>query len=145
MIAIIGVLSSVVLASVRSARTKGADAAVKENLIQIRSAAELYYEANLYRYLDVCTQGATAGSVTSVYPSVLAAAQATGGQTATVNTVVAVSGSDGVATCHSNGTKWAAEAPLKSPVGAFFCVDSTGFSDVVPEGSTLGVGDSSCK
>ena len=49
-IAIIGILSSVVLASLNSARNKGADAAVKSNLSNIRAQAELYYDSNSNRY-----------------------------------------------------------------------------------------------
>ena len=43
-IAIIGILSSVVLASLNSARTKGADAAIKANLSGLRASAEIYYD-----------------------------------------------------------------------------------------------------
>jgi len=42
-IAIIGVLASVVLASLNSARAKAGDTSVKSNLSNIRSTAELYY------------------------------------------------------------------------------------------------------
>jgi prepilin-type N-terminal cleavage/methylation domain-containing protein len=45
-IAIIGILSSVVLASLNSARSKGADAAVKSGMKQIQAQAELYYSDN---------------------------------------------------------------------------------------------------
>ncbi|MFZ3011463.1 MAG: type II secretion system protein [Minisyncoccia bacterium] len=43
-VAIIGVLASVVLASLNTARGKGADAAVKANLANIRAQAELLYD-----------------------------------------------------------------------------------------------------
>ena len=42
-IAIIGILASVVLASLSSARVKGADSSVKANLNSIRAEAEIYY------------------------------------------------------------------------------------------------------
>ena len=42
-VAIIGILASVVLASLNTARGKGGDAAVKSNLANIRSQAELLY------------------------------------------------------------------------------------------------------
>ena len=45
-IAIIGILSSVVLASLNTARGKGADAAIKSNLANMRAQAELYYDTN---------------------------------------------------------------------------------------------------
>jgi prepilin-type N-terminal cleavage/methylation domain-containing protein len=43
-IAIIGILSSVVLASLNTARSKGADAAIKATLGNARAAAELAYD-----------------------------------------------------------------------------------------------------
>lgn len=43
-IAIIGILASVVLASLNSARDKGEDAAVKSNLNNVRAQAALYYD-----------------------------------------------------------------------------------------------------
>jgi prepilin-type N-terminal cleavage/methylation domain-containing protein len=43
-IAIIGILSSVVLASLNSARTKGADAAIKANLSNTRAQAEIVFD-----------------------------------------------------------------------------------------------------
>jgi prepilin-type N-terminal cleavage/methylation domain-containing protein len=44
-IAIIGILSSIVIASLNSARTRGADSAVRGQLAQLRSAAEIYYDS----------------------------------------------------------------------------------------------------
>src|SRR3989344_5563313 len=45
-VAIIGILASVVLASLNSARGKGGDAAVKANLASIRSQAELIFSSS---------------------------------------------------------------------------------------------------
>ena len=50
---IIGILASVVLASLNTARSKGADAAIKANLANARAQAELYYDANSNSYLNV--------------------------------------------------------------------------------------------
>ena len=66
-IAIIGILSSVVLASLNTARNKGADASVKSNLGEARAQAELFYDANNNNYfvsagaLDLCSATAAAG------------------------------------------------------------------------------------
>ncbi len=49
-VAIIGLLASVVVASLKSARDKGADASVKENIGTIRSQAEIYYNNNSNKY-----------------------------------------------------------------------------------------------
>ncbi|HEY0979668.1 MAG TPA: type II secretion system protein, partial [Candidatus Paceibacterota bacterium] len=59
-IAIIGILSSVVLASLNTARNRGADAAIKSNLANARAEAELYYDSNGNSY-NTGTAGANAG------------------------------------------------------------------------------------
>ena len=45
-ISIIGLLSSIVLSSLNSARIKAQDAVRKQNIVQIQKALELYYDAN---------------------------------------------------------------------------------------------------
>ncbi len=125
-IAIIGILSSVVLASLNSARAKGADAAVKSNLDNARAQAELFYDSNSSTYTGVCTAGA--GTINA---GVLAAAKATGLSAITVNGT----GTLTTATCNTSGTAWAAEAPLKTS-GHVWCVDSTGASK--DETATIG-------
>ncbi len=108
-IAIIGILSSVVLASLNSARNKGADASVKANLANARAQAEIYYDGNgANGYSSVCT--ATNG----IGANVLAAKNA-GGDSAAVT-----------ALCQSDGDEWLALADLKNDVS--YCVDHTGFS-----------------
>ncbi len=135
-VAIIGILASVVLASLNTARSKGADAAVKANLANARAQAELFYDSNGSSYVgtagtatDVCNILAT-GSVKGIYLSVLAAHTAYGAS-GTPGTTLATAGAYNIATCHSSATAWAAEAPLKaSASGApvMYCVDSTGQS-----------------
>ena len=63
-IAIIGILSSVVLASLNTARSKGADAAIKANLNNIRAQAELSYDNN-GNYSSVCTDANVVKGVTA--------------------------------------------------------------------------------
>ena len=133
-IAIIGILSSVVLASLNTARNKGADTAVKSNLAGARAQAELFYDTNSNSYAGVCGTTAVNG-VKTINASVLAAGQATGVNA--VNSTYTVAGSATTATCHDSATEWAAEAPLKaSGTNAMFCVDSTGFA-ATTSGSTL--------
>lgn len=122
-VAIIGILASVVLASLNTARSKGADAAVKANLANARAQAELFYDANTTpnTYTGVCGTAAVNG-VKSINDSVLAAAKATGLGAITVNGT----GTTTTATCNASATAWAAEAPLKA--GGLYCVDSTGIS-----------------
>ena len=106
-IAIIGILSSVVLASLNTARSRGADAAIKSNLANARAEAELFYDtAN--NYTGVC-----ASSGTNVIGDSVAAATAAG---------------SAAVTCNASATAWAASAQLKS-TSQYYCVDSAGYAD----------------
>ncbi len=106
-IAIIGILSSVVLASLNTARNRGADAAVKSNLANARAEAELYYDTQASpTYVGVC---ATTGSNT-IGDNIAAAGIAGGGAT----------------DCNDAAGAWAASSVLKT--SGFWCVDSTGAS-----------------
>jgi len=115
-IAIIGILSSVVLASLNTARNKGADAAVKSNLNNIRAQAELVYdEANPNSYAGVCAN-------TQV--------------SAAVNAAITAAGSGTVATrCGNSASAWAVWSNLKT-TGAGWCLDSLGTSKQIGTGGT---------
>lgn len=105
-IAIIGILASVVLASLNSARAKGADAAVKANLNNMRAQAEIVYDsANPNSYATVCAD-----------PNIVKALAA------------ANSASGGTAVCNNSAAAWAAASPLKTSATTYWCVDSTGTS-----------------
>lgn len=129
-IAIIGILSSVVLASLNTARNKGADASVKSNLGEARAQAELFYDANGNKYYsasgagDVCNTAGLQGGVKGIYASVAAAATATGATVVQIGTAADATH----AACHADttGAAWAAQAPLKAASGSYYCVDSTG-------------------
>ncbi len=107
-IAIIGILSSVVLASLNTARGKGANAAVKSNLNNIRAQAELVYDAaSPNSYAGVCAD-----------PNV-----AKGG-------AAGASAGGGTWVCNNSATAWAGSTALKVAEGtsAYWCVDNTGSS-----------------
>lgn len=134
-IAIIGILSSVVLASLNTARAKGADAAVKSSLNNMRAQAELYYDnQSPNTYAGVCT---TDANVTKA----LTAAKNASGATAAINTTYATAGSANTVTCHDAATGWGMESPLKA--GGFYCVDSTGNS-AISTASALTTSDVAC-
>ena len=113
-IAIIGILASVVLASLNSARAKGADAAIKANLAGIRAQAEILYDG-ASNYNEVC--GANGATQNSVVASAIAAAG-----TASGGTVVCGEPATG------DASAWAISSPLKSSSTSFWCVDSAGAS-----------------
>jgi prepilin-type N-terminal cleavage/methylation domain-containing protein len=129
-VAIIGILASVVLASLNSARTKGTDAAIKSAVANARAQAELFYDTG-QTYTSVCS--ATGG----VAPLILNAAQklsslatveGTGQAFVYNNAGAAVTLGDAV--CHDSAGAWAAIVSLKAPATASsgWCVDSTGAS-----------------
>ncbi|MEX2052563.1 MAG: type II secretion system protein [Candidatus Paceibacterota bacterium] len=108
-VAIIGILASVVLASLNTARGKGADAAIKANLANIRAQAEVVYDGvSPNSYATVCAN--------SVVASALTAAGNASGTTAT---------------CNNSATAWAAAVALKTAPTTFWCVDWQGASKVV--------------
>lgn len=136
-VAIIGILASVVLASLNTARSKGADAAIKANLANARAQAELYYDANSNSYAGVCT--GNVGTVKGINASVMAAGNAFGGATVIGATAQAYvtgatsSATTGAVVCHDSAGAWAAMSVMKNPVtaGNGWCVDSTGTSKEV--------------
>lgn len=121
-IAIIGILSSVVLASLNTARNKGADAAIKSNLSAARAEAEIYYDTNSNSYgggvsvtggAGVCQNSASVAN--NIGDSVQAAITASGDGTLATR-------------CYASNTVWAAHVRMKSNTAEYYCVDSTGYA-----------------
>jgi prepilin-type N-terminal cleavage/methylation domain-containing protein len=112
-IAIIGILASVVLASLNSAREKGRDASARASTNNIRAAAEVFYDdQDPHVYDGMCTDAAI--------DTLLDAAQA---QT-------------GIAPdCFDVGQAYAVEIELNN--GDFFCVDSTGAAETTAASAAL--------
>ena len=110
-IAIIGILSSVVLASLNSARSKGANASVKANLANMRAEAALWYDSHSSDYSTFCTDPVVASATSS-----------------------AAVGASAVS-CYGTTTSFAIVATFKSPDTSlpannqgFFCVDGNGYA-----------------
>ena len=122
-IAIIGVITSIVMVSVNVARGKAANASVKQNLHGIGSQAEIFYDNNSGTYSDFCTDA-------SVIPSLEGAGLA----------------GSGVATstaCFDSSAGWAAQARFKvqdSGGFTYWCVDNAGTA----KGETIPLAGSSC-
>ena len=127
-VAIIGIIASVVLAVLNQARTKGTDAAIKSNLVNAMKQAEIFYATNTAAsnsYTNVCSTTSPTGGAQTLTLHMVAAAKARG--LASPYYTVNGTGSTSTATCNSSATAWAAEVPLKDVVG-MWCVDSTGKS-----------------
>ena len=123
-IAIIGILSSIVLASLNTARSRGANAAVKSNLANVRVQAEIWYDtnSNTYGTFGLAACPTTAGS-SHIFQdnTILRAIQA------------ATTAGGGANRCVAAGSTWAATVALKAVEGSnnSWCVDSTGISKAV--------------
>jgi prepilin-type N-terminal cleavage/methylation domain-containing protein len=141
-VAIIGILASVVLASLNTARSKGADAAAKANLDGMRAQAAIYYDTNNgYNISGTAVTAALTGTagtcaaagsvfVDPTFAAALAAADkdegGTGAATPTSGEICATDG----ATTTVSATKWAVYIPIKNNATSMtgWCVDSTGAS-----------------
>lgn len=113
-VAIIGILASVVLASLNTARSKGANAAVKANLANTRAQAAIVYDGvspNSY---------ATACADTTIAAALAAADSAGGGAGSAVGAAFK---------CYGTTTAYVAAAGLKvaeNTTQTAYCVDSGG-------------------
>jgi len=118
-IAIIGMLSSLAIVSLNTARDKARDAQIKSDLSQFRTYAAVTYETGVYTGL----------AVANVSPAIAPPACSDEGKTTPPAYLVTVGG--------TGDTAWAAWADLCSETGDF-CVDSTGQAKVVAAGVTDG-------
>lgn len=139
-IAIIGILASVVLASLNNARDKGSDSAVKQNLSGIRSQAEIFYDDETRgngTYGTAFTAGDCAATAGTLFedPNIVMQYSA----------AAAASGPGVVASCVSTADAWAVSVPMKSTPTNSWCVDSVGVSGEVTPASDLGFAGAECK
>jgi prepilin-type N-terminal cleavage/methylation domain-containing protein len=136
-IAIIGLLSSIILASLNSARAKGADASIKSNLKNLQTQAELFYDSNSNTYTGICADATIVAAITNAST----AAGITGGQIS----VLATAGTNNTAICHvdATGQNYAVDVPLKTSSANSWCVDNTGASKQITAGY-LGASDVTC-
>lgn len=121
-IAIIGILSSVVLGSLSSARTQANDSKVKQQLLNVRSAAEIYFTAH-YNY-GASTFSCSSGMFSDTSSGMVNVAKS-------VNYPVG----ENTMICNSNGNAYAVSDNL-SASSTYWCVDSTGASK--QESATVG-------
>lgn len=130
-VAIIGILASVVLASLNTARAKGADAAIKANLANIRAQAEIVYDETPNAYGTAANAASscsapTAGSVfanTTILAALSSAASSSGAAGACFSSI-------------GSGSAWSASFPLKTDSTKSWCVDSTGVSKQITGNAT---------
>ena len=124
-IAIIGILSSIVVAALNNARGKGADAKVKSQLSSTRAKAEIYNENNNSSYAP-----AVSGPCTTVPSMFTDVASGMSVQLAAAN----YPGS--TLTCYSTAGAYAISATLPGLGGTnSWCIDSSG--DSMPRATAI--------
>lgn len=127
-VAIIGVLTSIVLVSLTDSRNRGADAAVKSNLDTVRGQSELFYSSS-NSFLP--SGGATFNIATCP------AYNASGTNMLSKDKVIAeaiaeaVKRGDNGSSCYNSSINWAIAVGLKSNSALSWCVDSGGNSKQV--------------
>lgn len=130
-VAIIGILATVVLASLGSARSKATDSKIKATLSQARAQAEVQYNGD---YNSICDESSQSGTM---FRDVVPDGVYESGDYATCvdsnNIVYSSNGSTYTDTAHTNttgsqGATWGMEVPLST--GEYFCVDSTGTAEI---------------
>lgn len=119
-IAIIGILSSLAIVSLNSARNKAKDAQIKSDLSQFRTYMTVTYPNGEYDSVLPDTNGdvvdVTADEFSVVSPPLTH-------PDSSMDYVIVVA--DGTAPYEAN-RDWAAYGPLLDPSGSNFCVDSSG-------------------
>ena len=128
-IAIIGILAAVVIGSLNDARSGGQDASIKQSVANIRSQAELVYNAGGYTYDNVCADPRIDNLLDAAVDVINGTPYAPGSHSNVAGGV----GGNGAATanrtagCMDSDTAYAAISPLADG-SSFWCVDSTGYS-----------------
>lgn len=123
-VAIIGILASVVLASLNTARLKGADVAVKADMANLRAQAEIWYEGHSNKY-NIGSATTTCDTGVFVDTNITAAiAQIT---------LQAVAPD-----CYTSadGQKWAMDVTLLKGAQTSWCVDNSGWAKEGVAGAT---------
>ena len=140
-IAIIGILASVVLASLNTAREKGNQASVKSNLKTIQAQAELYYDDNNMHY-------AATDDLTLVFnadcPDSTGAEDTMFEMDTTISKAILAAESAGNddAQCYMpvNAQSWSIFVGFKDESGSW-CIDSTGYAGSSTDADNDGVCD----
>ena len=130
-IAIIGILSGIVLASLNTARNKGADASVKANLAGIRAQAELYYDGTGAGKYNVTSGTALSGTgAVGAVCGVVTGMFSDANITSAIAQVATQMAGTATMTCTTNdaGSKWAVSITALKGAATSWCVDNAGWS-----------------
>ncbi len=118
-IAIIGILAALVLVALGNARTKANDARIKSDLGQMRTMAEVFYDANSASYtgFDTCL---TTPSVANCKNANIQS------DTTALKTDLELANGAGTYTATASGQEFCVMSPLTSDTATKTCVDASG-------------------
>ncbi len=140
-VAIIAILAALITAALGTARSRGNNAGIQENLRNANAQAEIFWNTNTAApntYTNVCENVAQVGGANTITLFMGAASKdASLGGSYTLDGT----GSGTTATCNDSATAWAAEVPLYGSTNAspvMWCVDSTAKSK--QESTSFGAG-----
>ncbi len=128
-IAIIGILASVMIASLNTARDKGIDAKVRANLSGFKANGAIFYDDNSNAYLGFCTSASAIEAMSSA--------------TSTVS-VTATLGGMGDGECLDSNASWAAWVNFREASTTAWCVDSAGQAKTIAAQDSSAVDLLSC-
>ncbi len=131
-IAIIGILASIVLASLSTARNKANNAAIKQNMAGIRSQAEIIYDPG-NTYVNTCGDPEVNKLLSAIaIQNSGATFTVTGSTTPTAARI-----------CNNTSSVYVVTVPLKQSDGTnndAWCVDSTGKSKYISTAQAIAIG-----
>lgn len=132
LIALLGIASGIVLASLGNARGAASDAKIKMELSSLRTNAELYKIDHEESYEGVCESSEFTSAQDNAYTT-------TNIDTATgkITTEAGEARTSLNLTCNDSTEHWAASAPLST--GMFYCVDGEGSAQKVSKALTTEV------
>jgi len=120
--AIIGIISSVVLVSLNTAREKAQNTKIKAQLSQLNTSAELYFDDNGH----YGTETTSCSGVSSFFVDPSATSLISAGESASGFPATCVS-DNGLGSV-GNATSWAVSLPLKTSSTTSWCANSIGES-----------------
>lgn len=126
-IAIIGVLSTVILNASNSARVKAYDASIKANLDSIKTSAEFFHDQ--YGNYGVINGGTCFTDELFSYEPILNAI--TSAESSSGTSALCVTGYTG--SLDTIATSWALSIALRSDATKYWCIDSNGVSKIGTE------------
>lgn len=136
-VAIIGILASVVLASLNSARGKGTDSAIKGELSSMRAQAEIIYDSNGTYGIGTSPAAFTLGPCQATTDTLFADSVMQKLWTSIDSRNGTPTATSGNTECASTLSAWAVAADLTQ--GGSWCVDSSGSSVKNPGVATAAI------